>query len=328
MSYPLSVQIDGTQTSNMAMLTTSENQACERLSPHESILGMVICVFLKEMPYYEFSAHTNPYVRNMSLNEDDFYGMKSAWGICALLLGTNKKLFDLFVTKRIATHYSDERDSWLFVHQPETLMVYRSSVVEQSGTDIEGETGEVARKCRELRSRLYNLSNLYNVETPREFQLNLFCEGGSRKRKLRRICTTSLEELVNDTPDVYFTTPERTSLQINVQPPVLVCTIRMEVEEARATQALCQRYVDTIRDRERLGTALDELQSLFPTCVDACLGGKGVGARIKECIKSTPGLDILLGVVEATDVETIREWVHAMFVDVEDGLKNLMNKSN
>ena len=143
----------------MAMLTTSNKQACERLSPDECIFGMVIGVFLKDMSYYEFSAHRQ--VQNMPLNEEDFYGLKSVWGVCALLLGTSKDLFDLFGTKRIATHYSDERDRWLFVHQPETLMVYRSSVVEQSGTDLEGETGEVARKCRELRSRLYNLSNLY-----------------------------------------------------------------------------------------------------------------------------------------------------------------------
>ena len=105
------------------------------LSEGEIKLRHFLDSYLKDIPYYEFSAG-GP-VHNRPLSSIDYHGLKTAWGCCALLLCTSRNIFDLFGAKRIATHYSDEQDRWLFVHQPASVVVFRSQVAKT------GENGEV-----------------------------------------------------------------------------------------------------------------------------------------------------------------------------------------
>ena len=74
--------------------------------------------------------------------------------------------------------------------------------------------------------------------------------------------------------------------------------------------------------------ALEKVKDFSPCCLDACLGDKGIGSRIREYIKSMSELHVLLGIVGATDIETIREWVCAIrseSIDIEDELSQLMD---
>lgn len=268
------------------------------LSEGEIKLRHFLDSYLKDIPYYEFSAG-GP-VHNRPLSSIDYHGLKTAWGCCALLLCTSRNIFDLFGAKRIATHYSDEQDRWLFVHQPASVVVFRSQVAKT------GENGEVERKCGELRRRFENLSNLYNPNTRREFASNTF---SSHKRKL--------SEAIEDTSDFYFTTPQRHTLRIHVPPPVQVGIISMG--EDRLTQATCKHLADNVRTRKLIWIALEELKLAFPSCLDARLME---GARITRHIESVPGLHVLLGIVSA---QTIREWVHTTCGVVEDDLNILMS---
>jgi hypothetical protein len=107
----------------------------------------------------------------------------------------------------------------------------------------------------------------------------------------------------------------------------MICIINLQVEE-RITQALCKRYADTIRQRELILIALEKVKDIFPSCLDSRLGDKGIGSRIREYIKHIPELHILSGVVGATDIETIRQWVCAIrseSIAIEDELSQRMD---
>jgi hypothetical protein len=308
-------------------------EATHRLSKGEILLSTWIDLTILHMAYYQFSSigldsivrHTP--IGYRPLSSIDFHGLMSAWGECALLLCTSKKLFDIFGPRRIATSYSDQHYRWLFVHQKGALVVYRADVVKQPGVEIDGEIGEVSRKVRDLRQRLYSLRRLYRYPFQRDFASNSLASGVHRKRKLSPICPDEVAWVVENTPDLHFTSAECSWVRIYVPSPIMICIIEQQVEE-RLTQALCKRYADTVRHRELILVALEKVKDTFPGCLDACLGDKGIGSRIREYIKSIPELHILFGIVGATDIETIREWVCAIrseSIDIEDELSQLMD---
>jgi hypothetical protein len=283
----------------------------DRLSEGEIRLRHFLESYLGDIPYYKFSAD-GP-VLNRPLSARDYHGLRSAWCSCALLMCTSKNLLDLFGPKRIATHYSDQQDRWLFVHQAAAMVVFRSQAVET------GETGEVQQKCRDVRRSFENLSILFNPETSREFPSYTFSSRQCRKRKLDEAVVSVIE----GTTDFYFTTQQRDTVRIHVPPPLQVAIISMEIGEDRVTQAMCKHLADSVRTRKRICIALEELKFDFPSCLDARLMHENEGARILRHVESVPGLHILLGIVGA---QTIREWVNSTCGDVQDDLHNLMNE--
>ena len=126
--------------------------AQHRLSKGEILLKRtLINETIVLMPYYEFSSiGLGATVRRTPLgyrplSSTDFHGLKSAWGHCALLLCTSKKLFSIFGAKRIATSYSDQHYRSCVWHACCVNKISRLLCLRYSGRDIPDFSG-VARR--------------------------------------------------------------------------------------------------------------------------------------------------------------------------------------
>ena len=70
-----------------------------------------------------------------------FHALKDMWGKMGHLQRTSKEMYESFDNNRVATSYLDGTSSWLFVYNKDVLLVYRSDLVRQLGTETEGPGG-------------------------------------------------------------------------------------------------------------------------------------------------------------------------------------------
>jgi hypothetical protein len=285
-------------------------------------------------------------LRETRLSAIAFHALKGMWGKMGHLQRTSKEMYADFDNNRVATSYSDAISSWLFVYNKDVLLVYRSDLVRQLGTETEGPAGDLARVCSEMRSGLKNLSNLYNRTTRREIDLIPILDLAQPEDMYMGV----FEEQVFGHPDLHYKTFERNSVQMIVLPPFKLATLGVEFRiyietsceemmadepadgSAALKQQMCEECVRILRERESTWSALKELRELIPGCFDVWLRTEGTrikrarteGTRIKRTIESNALFAPLSKIFEGIGVTTIRNWVEATFGLVDDKLNNLM----